>query len=148
MRSAAPIGFLLHHGDLMEPASRDQALAAVREFNVEHGRLPRRHEWERATSSRPCAKTIERRWGWHELLAEAIGTEPNQVDRTWETLLDVRVQVILAALAGAREELGRWPTAIEWDRSGRRPSARTFRRHLGGWAEACRAAAGLLRHTI
>ena len=64
----------------MRPASRDQAFAAVREFHAEHGRLPRWHEWERATSTRPCARTIERRWGWRELLAEAIGTRPNQVD--------------------------------------------------------------------
>ena len=79
--------------------------------------------------------------GWCELLAEAIGTRPNQVDQSWETLLDVRVQAMLAALAAARLELGRWPTAVEWDRGGRRPSARTFVCHLGGWAGACRAAA-------
>src|SRR5215831_21413947 len=135
---AAP---LLHHAHRMPSASRDQVLAAVREFHAEHGRLPRRHEWERATSTRPCARTIERRWGWRELLAEAIGTRPNQVDQSWETLLDVRVPAMLAALAAARLELGRWPTAVEWDRGGRRPSARTFVCHLGGWAGACRAAA-------
>jgi hypothetical protein len=125
----------------MRSSTREQALAAVCDFHREDGRLPRRHEWERATPTRPCAKTIERRWGWRELLAEAIGTQSNQVDLSWETLLDARVQVMLAALAAARAELGRWPTAAEWDRSGRRPSARTFVRHLGGWAEACRAAA-------
>jgi hypothetical protein len=48
-----------HHGGLMESAFRDQALDAVREFHAEHGRLPRWREWERATESRPCAKTIE-----------------------------------------------------------------------------------------
>jgi hypothetical protein len=56
----------------MHPASRDRALAAVRVFHAEHSRLPRRRERERATESRPCAKTIERRWGWRELLAEAL----------------------------------------------------------------------------
>jgi hypothetical protein len=55
----------------MHPASRDQALAAVRAFHVEHGRLARWREWELADESRPCAKTIDRRWGWRELLAEA-----------------------------------------------------------------------------
>jgi len=48
------------------------------------------------------------------------------VDLSWETLLDARVQAMLAALAAVRGELGRLPTAAEWDRSGRRPSARRF----------------------
>jgi hypothetical protein len=48
---------------IMEPASREQALDAVRAFHAEHGRPPRRREWDRATASRPCTKTIERRWG-------------------------------------------------------------------------------------
>ena len=72
--------------------------------------------------------------------AEAIGTQPSQIDVSWETLLDTRVQVMLAALAAAHDELGRWPTSAEWDRNGYRPSARTFVRHLGSWADACRAA--------
>src|SRR5215831_18616921 len=63
-----------HHVASMR--SRDQALAAVRAFHAEHGRLPRWREWERATASRPCAKTIDRRWGWRELLAEAVGVRP------------------------------------------------------------------------
>lgn len=57
----------------MRPAERDQALDAVRRFHAEHGRLPRQQEWERAAADRPCARTIERRWGWRELLAEAVG---------------------------------------------------------------------------
>jgi hypothetical protein len=64
----------------MESASRDLDLAGVRAFHAEHGRLSRWREWERATASRPCAKTIERRWGWRDLLAEAVGTLSNQVD--------------------------------------------------------------------
>jgi len=69
--AAAPRRPVRHHYYLLEPASCDQALDAVRDFHSEHERLPRRREWERATSTRPCAKTIERRWGQHELLAEA-----------------------------------------------------------------------------
>ncbi len=57
-QTAAPVR---HHGDLMQPASREQALDAVRAFHAERGRLPRWREWERATLTRPCAKTIERR---------------------------------------------------------------------------------------
>jgi Homing endonuclease associated repeat len=124
----------------MHPASRDQALAAVREFHAEHGRLPRWREWEEATASRPCAKTIERRWGWRKLLAKAIGVRPNQVDVSWGAILDDRDQAMLATLRAAREGLGRWPTAAQWDAGGRRPSAWTFTRHFGGWREACWAA--------
>lgn len=32
----------------MQHASRDQALAAIRQFHAEHGRLPRWREWEQA----------------------------------------------------------------------------------------------------
>jgi hypothetical protein len=80
------------------------------QVHTEDGRLPRWGEWEFATESRPCAKTIERRRSWRELLAEALGVRP--------------------------AEIRRWPTAAEWDRSGRRPSSRTFGRHFGGWREA------------
>jgi hypothetical protein len=67
----------------MRPAARDQALAALRRFHDEHGRLPRWEEWERATDDRPCARTIERRWGWRELRAEAVGVDPDGLD-VWE----------------------------------------------------------------
>jgi hypothetical protein len=124
----------------MHPASRDQALDAVRAFHAEHGRLPRWREWEFATESRPCAKTIECRWGWRELLAEAVGVRPGEIEVSWVPVLDERARVMLARLRAARDELGRWPTAAEWDRGGSRPSSRTFVRHFGGWREACWAA--------
>ncbi len=74
-------------------------------------------------------------------MPEAIGIKPSQVDVSWKAVLDDRAQAMLIALRAARDELGRWPTAAEWDRSGQRPSRRTFARHFGSWAEACRAAA-------
>jgi hypothetical protein len=64
------------------PATR--ALDAVRQFYAEHGRLPQRREWEYAIRDRPCARTIDRRWGWRNLLAEAIGVEPDGLD-LWVT---------------------------------------------------------------
>ena len=45
----------------------------------------------------------------------------------------------LMRVPAARDELGRWPAVAEWDENGRRPSARTFHRHFGGWRQACRA---------
>ncbi len=118
---------------LMKPFSREQALEAVRQFHAQHGRLPRWREWERATGMAPCAKTIERRWGWRELLAEAIGVKPNQIDVSWEAVLDDRAQAMLAALKAARDELGRWPLVADWETAGLRPSPRTFTRHFGSW---------------
>jgi hypothetical protein len=86
--------------------------------------------------------TIERRWGRRELLAEALGVRPAEIEVSWVPVLDDRAEKMLAALRAARDELGRWPTAAEWDRSGRRPASRTFVRHFGGWREACWAASG------
>lgn len=74
------------------------------------------------------------------MLAEAIGVRPNDVDLSWEGVLDERAESMLTALRAARDELDRWPTAVEWDRGRRRPSSRTFVRHFGRWADACWAA--------
>src|SRR5262245_48305520 len=86
-------------------------------------------------SARPsrgrALKAIERRWGWRDLLADAIGGQTNQAGSSWEAVLDDRAQIMLAALRAARDELGRWPTREEWDRSGGRPASRTFVRYFG-----------------
>ena len=59
----------------------------------------------------------------------------------WEGMVDERARRMLAALVEARDELGRWPFAEEWEQSGRKPSRRSFVRYFGSWEEACRAAA-------
>jgi len=103
--SREPVQALAHYCRLMRPVSRQQALEAVRAFHAKHGRLPRWREWERATALWPCAKTIERRWGWRELLAEAIGVRPNDIDVSWEAVLNDRAEAMLAGLRLARDEL-------------------------------------------
>lgn len=124
----------------MQPASRQQALEAVRAFHAAQGWLPRWREWERATASRPCAKTIEHRWGWRELLAEAMGVRPNDVEVSWEGVIDDRADAMVAPLRAARNELGRGrPRGSGTGLGGGRrrgPSARTVVRHFGGWREA------------
>src|SRR5215471_12862598 len=87
----------------MHPASREQALDAIRQFHAEHGRLPRRHEWEAATPTRPYARTIERRWGWRELLA-AVGTRPNAHfgELSWEAVLDDCARALPASRSAGR----------------------------------------------
>jgi len=123
----------------MVQAARDDALDAVRACHADHGRLPRWLEWERAAEDRPCAKTIERRWGWRDVMAEAVGVEADGLE-LWEGMADERANRMLAALVEARDELGRWPFAEEWEQSGRKPSRRTFARYFGSWEGACRAA--------
>src|SRR5215471_905882 len=123
-------------GNCMPRADRNQALDAVRAFHADHGRLPRWQDWEHATPDRPCARTIERRWGWRRLLAQAIDVEADGLE-LWEGMTDHRGRVMLAALIEARDELGRWPIAKEWEQSGRKPSRRTFARYFGSWDEAC-----------
>jgi len=123
----------------MRPAGRDQALDPIRAFHDEHGRLPLWKEWEHATEDRPCARSLERRWGWRTLMAEAVGVDQDGLE-LWEGMVDERAGRMLAALLAARDELGRWPIAEEWERSGRKPSRRTFVTDFGSWAGACRAA--------
>jgi hypothetical protein len=67
----------------MQPADRDQVLDAIRDFHAERGRLPLWSEWEHATPDRPCARTIERRWGWRNVMAEAVGVDADGLE-LWE----------------------------------------------------------------
>jgi hypothetical protein len=69
----------------MRPALRDQVLAIVRAFYDRHGRLPFKHEWEHADGERPARRTIERRWGWEELLAEAVEIQPDEVEDAFKS---------------------------------------------------------------
>ncbi|MBJ7601210.1 hypothetical protein [Candidatus Nephthysia bennettiae] len=51
---------------------------------------------------------------------------------------------LLLTLRRAREELGRWPTAGEWDlATTSHVSRRTYVRTFGSWQRACRTAARL-----
>jgi Homing endonuclease associated repeat len=51
---------------------------------------------------------------------------------------------LLCALRRAREELGRWPTAREWEFATiERVSRRSYTREFGSWRRACLMAARL-----
>lgn len=54
-------------------ASREAALAAMRQWIEANGRLPAWSEWEYAVDGRHSAKTIDRRWGWDSFRAAAAG---------------------------------------------------------------------------
>ena len=125
----------------MRPADYEDAVEAVREWHAMHGRLPRRPEWERAERGRPTTRTIDRRWGWDGLMAKASGRPPAQLR---QAEFRERQRQLLLKLRAARDELGRWPASLEWDRAGRdQVSSRSYARIFGSWEAARRAAARL-----
>jgi hypothetical protein len=52
--------------------------------------------------------------------AEAVDIEPDEVEGGFKS--EDRYRAMKRALREARQELGQWPGANEWDRSGRRPA--------------------------
>src|SRR2546423_4080924 len=125
----------------MRPADYEDAVEAVREWHAMHGRLPRRPEWEKAERGRPTTRTIDRRWGWDKLMAEASGRPPAQLR---EAAFRERRRQLLLTLRVARDELGRWPASREWDQAAAdHVSSRSYARIFGSWEAARRAAARL-----
>jgi hypothetical protein len=61
---------------------------AMRTLVAEYGRLRARREWESAAPGRPSTRTIDRRWGWQELIAEASGRSLDQVLTRSATVVD------------------------------------------------------------
>jgi hypothetical protein len=76
----------------MHPASRDQALDAVRAFHAEHGPPVALARVGARDGLEAVRQTIERRWGWRELPAEAIGVRPAEVEVSWVPVLDDRAR--------------------------------------------------------
>src|ERR1700694_3722131 len=125
----------------MRPADQEQAIEAVREWYAQHGRLPRRPEWEKAARGLPTTRIIDRRWGWDKLLAEASGRRPAQLRQA--EFRERRRQLPLK-LRAARDELGRGSASREWDREGGdQVASRSYARIFGSREPARRAASRL-----
>ena len=125
----------------MRTAEYEQAIEAVREWYGQRGRLPKRPGWEKAARGRRTTRTIDRRWGWDRLMAEASGRRPAQLR---EAEFRERRRQLLLKLRAARDELGRWPASREWDRAATDHfSSRSYARIFGSWEAARRAAARL-----
>jgi hypothetical protein len=78
---------------------------------------------------RPTTRTIKRRWGWEELTRAATGAGARSPKL--ETRRQHRLELLLT-LRRAREELGRWPTAGEWEAStSEHVSRRSYVRQFG-----------------
>jgi hypothetical protein len=125
----------------MQRADYEQALEAARRWIAEHGRYPQQQEWEHRAPGRPTTRTIKRRWGWEELMRAASGAGARSPKL--ETRRQRRLELLLT-LRKAREELGRWPTAGEWEAAtSEHVSRRSYVRTFGSWRRACLTAARL-----
>ena len=101
----------------MQRADYKEAVEAARRWMAAHGLYPQQQEWEHRAPGRPTTRT-KRRWG--------------------------RRLELLCALRRAREEMGRWPSAGEWEFATREHvSRRAYVRQFGTWRRACRTAARL-----
>src|SRR5438128_7610569 len=96
----------------MRLADYEQAVEAGRRWIAQRGRYPQQQEWGHRAPGRPTTRTIKRRWGWEELMRAAAGDRGVGPKR--ETRKVRRVE-LLCVLRRAREELGRWPSAGEWE---------------------------------
>jgi hypothetical protein len=120
-----------------------QALKAARRWIAERGRYPQQQEREHWAPGRPTTRTIKLRWGWEELMREAAGN--GRLGPKGDARKACRLE-LLCALRRARVELGRWPTAGEWEFANREHvSRRSYTREFGSWHRACLTAARLLR---
>jgi hypothetical protein len=125
----------------MARADHEQAVEAARRWIAEHGRYPQQQEWEHRAPGRRTTRTIKRRWGWEELMRAAAGADARSPKL--ETRRQRRLELLLT-LRRAREELGRWPPAGEWEAStSEHASRRSYVRAFRSWRRACRTAARL-----
>lgn len=123
------------------PWTHDEALAAVRKWYRDHGSLPSYGQWARAGEDHPASKTIARKWGWHSLLADAVGVGIGEVRElmAWDLRPGVAhrpTAEIITALEETGREMRRAPTWAEWEQGGHpgRPAPKTVARRLGGWS--------------
>ena len=59
--------------------TRRAALAAMQQWIETHGRIPVYSDWEIAGHGHPCAKAIDRHWGWDAFRAAAVGVSKGRL---------------------------------------------------------------------
>jgi hypothetical protein len=83
------------HPDMPPARSRGLARPKPGSWYAQHGRLPRAQDWEKAASGTLSRRTIRRRWGWNQLMAEASGERPSQLK---DDQLAARERMLLSSL--------------------------------------------------
>ena len=131
------------------------AVQAMRAWVHALGRLPCERDWEHAEQERPCARTVRRRWGWYELMADALDIDLAEILELEGQLVERGVLPrrprrprgdLLGALIAYRELCGYWPSGRDWERATpEHPPRRTYVRRFGSWRAAIDAAEKELR---
>jgi Homing endonuclease associated repeat len=126
----------------MQRADHSQAVEAARRWIVEHRPLP-----AAAGMGVPDAGAADHA---HDQAALGLGAADAGSGRNGRLgpkrdIRKGRRLELLCALRRAREELGRWPTAGEWEfATSEHFSRRSYAREFGSWRRACRTAARLM----
>ena len=119
-----------------------------------NGRVPMWSDWEFAEDDHPCAKTIDRYWGWKAFRAAAVGVPARRLHK-----LTVRARPgfpghgwtqsgLLRPLMEHYIRHGAWPVGKHWEAAAaEHPSRRTYVRHFGSWEQAVAAATRDLTRT-
>jgi hypothetical protein len=135
---------------MLPPYPYAEAVQAMRAWIGAHGRLPHERDWERAEEGRPCARTVRRRWGWYELMADALDVDLAEI-------LELEGQVeergimprrprrlrrdLLGAMIEYHDRWDCWPVGSDWERATfEHPARRTYLRRFGSWQLAVEAA--------
>jgi hypothetical protein len=114
-----------------------EIIGALQAWADEHGRSPRKGEWEYATASHPNSFTVCRHFGgWNAALRRAgLGTVKPPIRHPWTT-----AEIIDAINVSTRQK-GRPPRSIEWACARpQHPCADTVRARFGNWPAALQAA--------
>lgn len=128
--------------------SRRAAIVAMQNWIDANGRIPVYSDWEIAGHGHPCAKTIDRHWGWDNFRAAVAGVSRRRLreltlrGRPAYPLHGWPRSELLQALINHYVREGTWPTGHQWEAAtSEHPSWRTYRRRFGSWQQAIAAAA-------
>jgi hypothetical protein len=140
----------LASSSMLPPYPYSEAVQAMRDWIREHGQLPHERDWERSEKGRPCARTVRRRWGWYELMADALDIDLAEI-------LELEGQIeergilprrprrlrrdLLGAMIAFHDRWDRWPSGSDWERATlEHPARGTYVRRFGSWPLAVEAA--------
>jgi Homing endonuclease associated repeat len=113
--------------------TRELAIAALCRDAKRRGRSPTSQQWSAARRSRPHSATVEKLFGSWNAGLRAAGLRPNVERDKWTAA------IVLEALRGLAQELGRQPTTRDLHRPpAGYPNRAIVRRKLGSWSAACR----------